>query len=133
MPGGGTLGGGTLGGGTLGIVLASAEPGRVHAAFSMAAAGAAVGRRVLLLATGSGVQALAAGAPFDPAFEACLHTTGVATCAVLRDVLAELDVLLMACDAALRVENIPQLHPGVRVAGMATFLAELGAASVISF
>ena len=36
----------------LGILLASAEPGRVHAALSMAAAGAAVGRRVVLLAAG---------------------------------------------------------------------------------
>ena len=116
----------------LGIVLASAEPGRVHAALSMAAAGAAIGRRVLLLATGSGVHALAAGNPFDPAFEARLHAANVATCAVLRDAACELDVCLWACDAAMRLER-PQLHPGVRPAGMATFLAELGTATIVSF
>ena len=118
---------------TLGVVLASVEPGRVHAALSMAAAGAAVGRRVLLLATGSGVRALAAGDAFDPAFEVRLRAANVATCAVLRDAAVELGACFMACDAALRVENVAVLHPGVRVAGMATFLAELGGASVISF
>ena len=117
----------------LGMVLASAEPSRVHAALAMAAAGAAVGRRVVLLATGPGCRALAAGDPFDPAYEARLRAAGVATCGTLRDAVMELGARLLACDAALRMEAPGALQPGVTVAGMATFLAEVGASPVISF
>lgn len=117
----------------LGILLASADPARVHAALSMAAAGAAIGRRVVLLAAGPGCRMLAAGNPFDPAFEARAHAAGVAPSALLRDTVLELGARLLACDAALRLEPVAALHPGVTVAGMATFLAEIGTAPVVSF
>ena len=118
---------------TLGILLASAEPGRVHAALAMAASGAALNRRVVLLATGAGVQALAAGNPFDPATEARLSAVGVATCRTLRDAALELGARMLACDAAVRVEGVVDLQPGVAVAGMATFLAETAGAQTLSF
>ena len=79
------------------------------------------------------MRALAAHEPFDPAFETRLREAGAATCAALRDAAGELGVCLLACDAALRLESVGALHAGVRVAGMATFLAELGGAPVISF
>lgn len=118
---------------TLGILLASDDPGRVHAAFSMATAGAALGRGVVLLATGTGCRSLAAGDPFDPAFEGRLAAAGVATCRTLRETAVELGARLLACDASVRVEALTTLMPGANVAGMATFLADTGGGQIVSF
>lgn len=117
----------------LGIVLAGMDPARVHAAFSMAAAGAAIGRRVVLLATGPGCRALATGDPFDAGHTARLAAAGVAGPATLRDAVLEMGGRLLACEASLRLEPAVTLHPGVSVAGMATFLMETGPAPIVSF
>ena len=121
----------------LGIILLDGSHARVHFAFSFAAGAAAMDRPVVLFATGRGLHALCRdwrgldGAADD----ALLVGRGVAGLDVLREAMQSLDVRLLACEAALRGEAIDPttLIEGVRVAGIATFLAETTAAQLVSF
>ena len=123
---------------TLGILLISGEPERAHYAWLMAAAAAAVGRRVVLFATNEGCRALLAHAPdaaardsatADPAWP-----TGVATSGTLRDAAIELGVELLACDAGLRLAHIEpgQLLARVTVAGVPAFLSAASGGQIVT-
>ena len=115
----------------IGILLLSGNSSRVHAALMLATTAAALGRAVVLFATGAGVPALLAdhAAGQEPAEEARRQALGVATCGELRAAAGELGVRLIACEAALRLAGISaeRLAPGVEVAGMASLLGAAGA------
>ena len=126
---------------TLGVLLLSGEYERAHYAFMVAAAAAAVGRRVVLFATNGGCHALAvdwtalrgdgrAGTEQDASVQSC----GVAGFAALREAAGELGVAMLACDSGLRVANLlpRSLLPGVEVAGIPTFLAAVGDGQIVT-
>ncbi len=121
----------------MGIILLDGSHARAHFAFSFAAAAAAMGRPVTLFATGRGLHALCRdfGGLDDAAHDAILVGRGVAGLDVLREAAGSLEVRLLACEAALRGEAIQSaaLLDGVRVAGIATFLAEAKGAQLVSF
>ena len=121
----------------LGLILLDPGHARAHFAFSFAAGAAAMDRPVTLFATGAGLRWLCRdwSALPDAAHDAILVARGVAGLDVLREAALSLDVRLLACDAALRGEAIApaSLLEGVRVAGIATFLADLGDAQIVSF
>jgi predicted peroxiredoxin len=52
----------------------------------------------------------------------------------LREAATALGVKLMACEAGLRAEGLDAalLYPGVRVAGVVTFLSEVGAGQMVA-
>ena len=121
----------------LGLILLDGSHARAHAAFSFAAGAAAMDRAVTLFATGAGVRALCRdwsslhGADHD----AVLVGRGVAGLDLLREAALLLEVRLLACEAAMRGEAValPALLEGVQVAGIATFLADLSGAQLLSF
>lgn len=120
----------------LGILLISGGHERAHYAFLLAAAGAALGRPVVLFATNEGTRALRtelAGLE-DAGRESRVRTAGVAGLAELRDAATELGVRLIACEAGLLTAGVAHadLLPGVEVAGVATFLAAVGDGQTIT-
>lgn len=121
---------------TIGILLLSGTHDRAHYAFVLAAGAAALGRRVVLFASNAGCRALLAdwSGLADAARDARIVANGVAGFATLRDAAADLGVRLIACEAGLRAEAIDPagLLPGVEVAGVATFLAAVGTAQVMT-
>ncbi len=120
---------------SLGIMLHSGGHGAAHAALLLATGAAAIGRSVVLFATGPGCQLLLADAPLaGDAREAVLQARGVAGVAVLLEAAAELGIRLIACEAGLRGEAIDPaaLRPGVEVAGVVTFLSAVGAGQLLS-
>ena len=120
----------------LGILLISGNHERAHYAFVLAAGAAALGRRVVLFATNEGCRALCTdwsglhGAGRD----AVVRARGVAGIGELRDSAVELGVALMACEAGMRLDAIApdRLMPGVRVAGVATFLEACAGGQMLS-
>ena len=111
---------------SLGVLLISGTYERAHYAFVLAAGAAAIGRSVVLFATNAGCRALCRNwsALAGSAEDAAVQARGVAGLAALRDAAIELGVRLIACDAGLKVADIPpdELLPEVEVAGVATFL-----------
>ncbi len=119
----------------LGILLASAAHDRAHAALVLATGGAALGREVVLFATNGGCHLLLDPSPLlDDAREARLAARGVATIAVLLEAASDLGIRRIACEAGLRAEDLASasLAAGVEVAGVATFLAAVGAGQLVS-
>ena len=120
----------------LGILLISGVHQRMHAGFSLAAAAAALGRPVILFATGDGCRALMRAWPSRPETEADLimQTRGVAGLQTLREALIDLGCRLWVCEAGLKALALDSsaLLPQAQVAGLATFLAELGAGQIVS-
>ncbi len=110
----------------LGLLLLSGDHERAHYAFLVATGAAALGRRVTLFATNAGCHALLAdwSGLADAGREARITEAGVAGLAALRDAAVELGIALIACEAGLRITGLDPagLMPGVRVAGVATFL-----------
>jgi predicted peroxiredoxin len=94
-------------------------------------------RPVTLFATGRGLHALCRdfSGLDDAAHDAVLIGRGVAGLDVLREAACSLGVRLLACEAALRGEAIEPaaLLDGVRIAGLATFLADARGAQLLSF
>jgi peroxiredoxin family protein len=120
----------------LGVMLLSGEHNRAHYAFVVAAGAAALGRTVVLFATNSGCLALC-GDPSgltDYPRDARIQKRGVAGLVTLRDACVDMDVRMIACEAGLRAEAIDPaiLLPRVEIAGIATFLAALGAGQVMT-
>jgi uncharacterized protein len=121
---------------TLGILLASGTHERVHYAFVLASAAAALGREVVLFATNRGCLGLCTdwsgldGMDRDTT----VRNRGVAGLATLREACVELDVRMIACEAGLRAEAVEQsaLMPEVEVAGVATFLTAVKAGQIIT-
>ncbi len=121
----------------LGIVLLSGTHERAHFAFAMAAAAAALGREVVIFASGSGCRALLSdwSGLEDVGRDAVVRRRGVAGLGELRHAAQETGARLLACDAGLRAEAIDAaaLFDGVEVAGIATFLEAVGGGQLVSF
>ena len=117
----------------LGILLISGGHERGHYAFILAAAAAAIGRPVTIFATNEGCRMLASQLP-DDARDGQVRAAGVAGLGELRDAAAELGVRLMACDAGLRMVDLPssRLLPDVEIAGVPSFLAAVGEGQIIT-
>lgn len=120
----------------LGVLLISGRHERAHYAFVLAAGAAALGRQVIVFATNNGCRALCAdwSGLVDAARDESVRATGVAGFDELRDAAGELGVRRIACDAGLRMAGIAPdlLAPGVEVAGVATFLAAVGAGQIVT-
>ncbi len=120
----------------LGILLIAGTHDRAHTAFMLAAAAAALGRRVVLFATNHGCLALREdwSALDEAGRDAVIRRRGVAGLGELRDSARELGVRMMICEAGLKAEALEghALSEGVRVAGMASFLDEVGHGQMIA-
>jgi uncharacterized protein len=120
----------------LGILLLSGAHDRAHYAFVLAAGAASIGRRVVLFATNGGCHALLAdwSGLTDVARDGRITAAGVAGLDELRDAAAALDIGMIACEAGLRAEGLEAalLYPGVRVAGVVTFLSEVGVGQIVA-
>jgi predicted peroxiredoxin len=117
----------------LSILLASAGHGPAHAAFTLAAGAAALGRPVLVFAMGAGCRALLAEAEGGEQ-DALVRSRGVAGLAELRGAATELGARLVACESGLRGEGLDPaaLLPGVVVAGVVAFLDAARGGDVVS-
>jgi peroxiredoxin family protein len=120
----------------LGILLLSGAHDRAHYAFVLATGAASIGRRVVLFATNGGCHALLAdwSGLADAARDARIGAAGVAGLDELRDAGTALDIGLIVCEAGLRAEGLETAarYPGVRVAGVVTFLSEVGAGQIVA-
>lgn len=119
----------------LGILLRSGGHEAAHAALLMATGAAAIGREVVLFATGPGCHLLRHPLPLAAeAREAVLEARGVAGVAVLLAAAQELGIRRIACDAGLKGEGIDPatLAPGVDVAGVVTFLSAVGSGQLLA-
>jgi uncharacterized protein len=119
----------------LGILLRSGGHDAAHYALVAATGAAAIGREVVFFATNGGCRLLLRDTPLlaDPR-EALLAQQGVATLAILLEAARELGIRPIACEAGLRAEAIPPaaLAEDVRVAGIVTFLNEVGGGQILS-
>jgi predicted peroxiredoxin len=120
----------------LGILLLSAGHDRALFAFAMAAGGAALGREVVLFATGHGCRALLddwSGLE-DVGRDAVIRGRGVTGFGAMREAARETGVRLLVCETGLKAEALEQavLLDGVTVAGIATFLEAVGAGQIVS-
>jgi peroxiredoxin family protein len=120
----------------LGVLLLSGVHDRAHYAFVVASGAAALGRQVVLFATNRGCLALCRdwSGLSDADRDGRIQTNGVAGLDTLRDACLDMDVRMIACEAGLRAESLDVglLLPGVEVAGIATFLAAVGSAQIIT-
>lgn len=120
----------------LGVLLISGSHDRAHYAFVVASGAAALGRKVILFATNRGCHALCRewSGLADADRDARIRTRGVAGLDTLRAACIEMDVRLIACEAGMRAEGVDGalLLPAVEVAGVATFLASLRGAQIIT-
>jgi len=120
----------------LGILLLSGTHDRAHYAFVLATGAASIGRKVVLFATNAGCHALMAdwSGLADRARDAAAMAAGVAGLDELREAAAALEVRMIACEAGLRVEGLSAaaLLPGVAVAGVVTFLSEVGGGQIVA-
>ena len=120
----------------LGILLLSGAHDRAHYALVLATAAASIGRRVAIFATNAGCRALLAdwSGLADADRDARITAGGVAGLDELRDAATALDIGLIACEAGLRAEGLEAaaLYPGVRIAGVVTFLSEVGAGQIVA-
>ena len=120
----------------LGILLMSGSHDRAHYAFVMASGAAALGRQVVVFATNRGCIALNRdwSRLTDSGRDADIQQRGVAGLDTLRDACMEMDVRMIACEAGLRAEGLPEaaLLPNVEVAGIATFLSAVGAGQIVA-
>jgi len=120
----------------LAILLESGTHARAHYAFVLATGAAALGRRVVIFATNRGCHALLADwhGLEDAARDRRIAARGVAGLDTLREAAIELGVTMMACEAGLRAEALEAapLLPGVRIAGVASFLAEAGGGQILA-
>lgn len=120
----------------LGVLLVSGSHDRAHYAFVVATGAAALGRRVVLFATNAGCHALLSdwSGLADPDRDARIRNAGVAGFDELREAARDLSVRLIACEAGLHAEGLDaaSLWPGVEVAGIATFLSEIGSGQIVT-
>jgi peroxiredoxin family protein len=120
----------------LGVLLVSGAHSRAHYAFVVAAGAAALGRTVTVFATNLGCHALFTDISglTDADRDARVRAAGVADLLTLREACVEMGVRLIACEAGLRADGLAAEHlmPGVEVAGIATFLASVGAGQIVT-
>lgn len=119
-----------------GILLISGSHERAHYAFVLAAAAAAMDRRVLLFATNEGCRALLEdwSGLADSGRDAAVRARGVAGLGELRDATTALGVRRLVCDAGLRLAAIDPaaLAAGVEVVGVTTFLEAVAGSTVVT-
>jgi peroxiredoxin family protein len=136
-------------GAPLSMVLFSGGYDRVHYALGMAAAAAAIDRRVTLLFSGRALRALVAGDPpswqaLDPADDGSLPAardrfladSGVATFEELLGACVALGVRIIVCEMAVRALGLPddvawRADVPVTLAGIVTFLTEADGGAVL--
>ena len=120
----------------LGILLLSGAHDRAHYAFVIAAGAAALGRRVVLFATNDGCRALLADwhSLDDASRDDRVRAAGVAGLDELREAARELGVRLIVCEAGIagRGAGCRTALAGVTVAGIATFLEEIGSGQIVT-
>ena len=119
----------------LGVLLLDGSHERAHYALVVATGAAALGREVTLFATNAGCRLFLREAPLlADAREARITRQGVAGIATLMEAAIDLGIRRIACEAGLRAEGLQDapLAPGVEVAGIATFLAEVGAGQIVT-
>ena len=91
---------------------------------------------MVLFATNAGCHALLSdwSGLADAGRDARIRGAGVAGFDELRAAARELSVRLIACEAGLRAEGLDaaSLWPGVEVAGIATFLSEIGSGQIVT-
>ncbi|HVY17699.1 MAG TPA: DsrE/DsrF/DrsH-like family protein [Rhodopila sp.] len=120
----------------LGVLLVSGAHDRAHYAFVLASGAAALGRQVVVFATNAGCHALCRdwSGLTDAGRDALIQSRGVAGLETLREACLDMDVRFIACEAGLRAEAIEPdaLLAGVEVAGIATFLNEVGGGQIVS-
>lgn len=120
----------------LSILLLSDSHDRAHYAFVLAAGAAALGRQVQLFASNGGCRALLDdwSGLRDAARDDLIRARGVGGLSELREACVELGVSLLVCEAGLRAEAIDPggLLAAVRIAGIASFLAEASDGQIIS-
>lgn len=120
----------------LGVLLLSGSHDRAHYAFVIASGAAALGRQVVVFASNAGCHALFTdwSGLTDAGRDTRVQAAGVAGLDTLRDACIEMDVRLIACEAGLRAEGLDptRLLPQVEVAGVATFLAAVGAGQIVT-
>jgi uncharacterized protein len=120
----------------LGILLLSGAHDRAHYAFVLATGAASIGRRVVIFATNAGCHALLAdwSGLTEAARDARISAAGVAGLDELREAATALGIKLMVCEAGLRAEGLDAalLYSGVQVAGVVTFLSEVGAGKIVA-
>ena len=89
-----------------------------------------------MFATNKGCHALLAdwSGLADAARDARIRQAGVAGFDELREAARELGIRMIACEAGLRAEILSAsgLWAGVDVAGVATFLAEIGTGEIVA-
>jgi peroxiredoxin family protein len=121
---------------TLGVLLLAGDHERAHYAFCLVAAAAALGRPALLFATNRGCLALMRDWQVlaESGRDKVIQQRGLAGLETLRAASIELGVRLMACEAGLRAEALDRagLLPQVEVAGIASFLHEVGAGQIVT-
>ncbi len=121
---------------SLGIVLISGTHERAHYAFVIAAAAAAMGRRVVLFATNDGCRALLDdwSELADSGRDVAVRARGVAGLGELREAALALGVRHLACDAGMKLAAIDPaaLAPGVEVAGVTTFLEAVAGGQILT-
>ena len=120
----------------LGVLLLSGTHDRAHYAFVLATGAASIGRKVVLFATNAGCRALLAdwSGLADAERDQRVMAAGVAGMDELRDAAAALEIRMIACEAGLRTEGLADalLLEGVEVAGVVTFLSEVGDGQIVS-
>ena len=125
-----------VGDGPLSVILLSGSHDRAHYAFVIAAAAAALGRRVQLFATNGGCRALLQdwGGLTDAGRDELVRDRGVAGLDELREACVELGVTLLVCEAGLKAEAVDPhgLMAGVEVTGVARFLADAAEGQIVS-
>jgi peroxiredoxin family protein len=121
---------------TLGILLLSGAHDRALYAFSLAAGAAALGRPVVLFASNQGCRALVEdwSGLEDVGRDAVIRGRGVTGFGDMREAAREIGVTLLVCETGLKAEALEDapLMPGVTVAGIATFLEQVGDGQLIS-
>jgi len=121
---------------SLGILLLSGTHDRAHYAFVLATGAASIGRRVVLFASNAGCRALLAdwSGLTEAGRDVTVRAAGVAGLDELRDAATALGIKLIVCEAGLRAEGLTgtELYTNVGVAGVVTFLSEVGAGQIVS-
>ncbi len=115
----------------LALVVGSLAEDRLHAALSLAAAAAALGREVEIFLHAGAVAVLRAEVAFDG--DAALSAAGVPTIAELLDTALDLGVGITACQSGLALTGIDasRLNPAIRAGGLVDFLGRNADAELV--
>ena len=125
----------------LGLVVLAGDHARAHTALMMAAAAAALDRRVTVFVTMDALPLLLAGEGWrtlrDADRDDLLRRRGVAGMEELLAACAATGVAFMACEAGLKARGIEagalRGDLAIEIAGLVTFLAAAGGGQIVAF